>query len=35
MQLLIVLIVFAVLFVIVAALTEFTINFIKSYIFNH
>lgn len=35
MQLLIVLTVFAILFVAVAALTEFAINFIKSYIFNH
>ena len=35
MQLLIVLTVFVILFVAIAALTEFTINFIKSYIFNH
>lgn len=35
MQLLIVLTVFVILFVAIAALTEFAINFINSYIFNH
>lgn len=35
MQLLIVLTVFAVLFVVVAALTEFAINYIQSYLSNH
>ena len=35
MQLLIVLTVFVILFVVIAALTEFAINYIQSYLSNH
>ena len=35
MQLLIVLTIFVILFMAIAALTEFTINYIQSYLSNH